>query len=178
MSPVGISWGTALIRGKHLTLSSLEAEQSGGRSGANKEHKKCCVSHKSLLPLKLPACFFPNSIAIKLFLAAVQKTTEQTSPRTPPSSPQLRTSTWDIGDRQSSSLIKVWLHSCFCHVSDFLQSVYRSSKGTKWGVAESVAPFPSVWSPLCLTVSQKCVEIMLNMARFDIIDTIYCGLKF
>lgn len=50
----------------------------------------------------------PNSIAIKLFLAAVQKTTEQTSPRTPPlpPSPQLRTSSWDIGDRQSSSLNK------------------------------------------------------------------------
>lgn len=53
------SRGCGLICGKALDV----LPHSGLRGARPEEHKqRCCVSHKSLLPLKLPTHFFPVQI--------------------------------------------------------------------------------------------------------------------
>lgn len=72
------------------------------------EHKqRCCVSHKSLLPLKLPACFFPVQIPQPLNFSWQPVRKQQSKPHPePPPSPSPSAPHQHIGDRQSSSLNK------------------------------------------------------------------------
>lgn len=108
------SRGSGLICGKVLDV----LPHSGLRGASPGEHKqRCCVSHKSLLPLKLPAHFFPVQIPKPLNFPGsrsensgvnLTQTPHPTTPVTtlhhPPHPPY--TSTRDIRDLPPHSLNK------------------------------------------------------------------------